>query len=53
MEEIAVKFTKQEIVNLNELLSRVQLTGKEVPAYVQIMNKINGVSAEQNKEEGS
>jgi hypothetical protein len=52
MEEVIVRFTKQDVANLIELLSRVQLTGKEVPAYVQIVNKVSGASAEKNKEEG-
>jgi hypothetical protein len=49
MDEIIVKFTKQEISNFREFLLRVQLVGKEVPAYVEILNKLNNALIEQSK----
>ena len=51
MEEIIVKLTMQEHANLKEFLSRVQLVGKEVPAYVGILTKLNEALIAQNKDE--
>lgn len=37
---VNVSFTEIEVNNLLAFLQTVQLTGKEVPAYVGVLNKI-------------
>ena len=39
--EINVELTKEQIQNLLVFLSRVDLKGNEVPAYVEILNLFN------------
>ena len=39
--EQAITFTEDELKILKELLIRTSLTGAEVPAYMQIMQKLS------------
>ena len=41
MDELVVKFTKQELSNLLVFLQRIQLKGEEASEYVKIANKIS------------
>jgi|GEM_PF-5164157 len=49
---INIKLTEEQFVILQEFLSRAQLSGKEVPAYVDLINALHKGegSAEQNGE---
>ncbi len=39
--KISIEFTKEELLAIAEFLSRVQLSGIEVPAFVSINNKFS------------
>lgn len=49
MEKVCVEFTKTEANNILAFLGTVTLTGKEVPAFVDILNKITDGLEEVNK----
>lgn len=51
MEKIKIEFTKEQLHNLKEFLKRVQLTGAEVPAYLEIAEALNKPFVEKLKEE--
>jgi hypothetical protein len=41
-----IKLSKEQQANLNAFLSRVELKGSEVPAFVEIINAINAEGEE-------
>lgn len=41
MKLIKVEFTKEQLANLQVFLSRVDLKGSEVPAFVEIMQALS------------
>lgn len=41
MEKTKIEFTKEQLHNLKEFLNRVQLTGAEVPAFLEVANALN------------
>lgn len=43
-----INFTAEELNNIKVFMERVTMSGKEVPAYIAIMNKLH--SAEMNPE---
>lgn len=47
-----IELTEQDISNLKIFLSRVQLTGQEVPAYTQILQAIYKAEEEKPKKVG-
>jgi hypothetical protein len=46
MENIKIEFTENEIKAISEFLSRVTLSGAEVPAFVVINNKFSKATQE-------
>ena len=48
--EYYVKLTKEELSNLAVFLERINLTGKEVPAYIKIIQAIQEAEVYESKE---
>ncbi len=46
-----VDFTEEELRNLRIFLSRTQLTGQEVPAFIPVMSKINTPQSDEPPDE--
>lgn len=42
-----IDLTEKELTNLKAFLSRTQLTGAEVPAYIEIQMKLNSPLADE------
>ena len=49
MDKINMKFEQEDLNNLLVFLERIELKGKEVPAYNKIMFNINGTIKELQK----
>ena len=46
-----IEMNKQQLNNLIAMLKRTQMTGAEVPAYIEILQALNTPLQNENKEE--